>query len=178
MKIGLVSDTHGNITLLKKVLNVLREKEKISLLVHLGDDFDDIKFAEDSQGDFMRIPGVFSSYYFDPGIPNRLIKEFGEFRILFTHSPKPHPNDLPTDLKLEDAVKKRQADVVFYGHTHIPKVEIKDGLLWVNPGHLKPEDKKGSPPTYATAVFQKGKIKIDIKNALDNTSVEQFTYIP
>jgi predicted phosphodiesterase len=48
--------------------------------------------------------------------------------------------------------------VSFYGHTHIPEIKENTGVLWVNPGHLQEEDKRGFPPSFAVVDFDKGKV--------------------
>jgi len=176
MKVGLVSDTHGNLTLLKKVAGVLKTKEKVDVLIHLGDDLGDAAVIDGCFSEIIRIPGVFSNYYFDPAVANREIREFGKFKVLLTHSPKAHANDLSGDLKPEDVAKNKQVDAIFYGHTHIPAAEVKKGILWVNPGHLKLDDRKGHAPTYAVVEFQKSEIRVDIKDAADSTPVHSITY--
>jgi predicted phosphodiesterase len=63
-----------------------------------------------------------------------------------THSPEISKFDQPGDL---DPEEKAQVDIVLYGHTHIPKIQEKQGVLWVNPGHLKAHDRRGYPLSYA-----------------------------
>ena len=68
---------------------------------------------------------------------------------LLTHTPETHKNDLPNDLKPEEVVANCEVRLVLSGHSHIPEVKEKGGVIWVNPGHMKDNDKKGYPPTYA-----------------------------
>jgi putative phosphoesterase len=162
MKIGVVSDSHQNLANLKKAGDFL-SKEGIEILVHLGDDFDDMAIFKDINLEKIIIPGVYTlKYYHSPDIPNRLIKKWEGWKVLLTHSPKSHENDLPTDLKPEEITGKSEVDIVIYGHTHIPRVEKEKGIIWINPGHLKDEDKKGYPPTMAILYFTPGNLKVKI----------------
>jgi len=163
MKIGIVSDSHGEVENLKDAVDWLVDggAEKI---IHLGDDYDD---AEGLKIEVIRVPGVFSRYYKDPEIPNRRIEEIEGWRVLLTHTEQSHENDLPTDIKPEEVIERREVELVLCGHTHIPKIEEKGGILYINPGHLKKKDKKGYPPSFASVEFTREKVDakiIDLKS--------------
>ncbi len=149
MVLGVVSDTHGNVEGLRQAVSMMLEAAPIDLFVHLGDDYDDALIFEEYDRDYLRVPGVFSEYYADPSIPNRVIKEFEGWRFLLTHTDVSHANDLPSDLKPQNLIRAKQVDVILHGHTHIPRLEEIDGILFINPGHLKEKDKKGREPSFA-----------------------------
>ncbi len=149
LRLGIVSDSHGNLDGLKLAITSMLEDEPVDLFIHLGDDFDDALIFEEYEQKYLRVPGVFSDYYRHRSIANRLIKEFEGWCFLLSHTEVSHPNDLPGDPKPEDLISNRQVDVVLHGHTHIPRLESREGILFVNPGHLKVKDKKGMPPSYA-----------------------------
>jgi len=151
MKVGLLSDSHGELENLRRAAKALANK--VELIVHLGDDWDDCRVLEEMGLKFIRVPGVFSSYYQDPRIANRRIEEFNHWKVLLSHTPSSHQNDLPQDIKPEDVTAQGKVQVLLYGHIHIPKIEESQGILCVNPGHLKPVDKKGYPPSYALLDF-------------------------
>ena len=161
MKVGVVSDSHGELKNLKKAAEKLIEEHNVEVIVHLGDNYDDTTVLENLNIQVVRVPGVFSSYYQDKNIPNRVVETFNGRRVLITHTEKSHENDLPEDLKPEELINEKTVDVIFYGHTHIPRVEEKEGVLHVNPGHLKTEDKKGYPPSFAVVDFQ-NKVSVNI----------------
>jgi hypothetical protein len=145
MKIGVISDTHRHIENLEKVYKYLKNFE-VEKIIHLGDDYSDV----DEIGDvnILRVPGVFSDVYQDPAVPNRKIVIFSGWRILLSHTITSHENDLPGDAKPEDLISDNKIDVVLYGHTHIPDIKRENDIIFVNPGHLKDNDKKGYPPTF------------------------------
>jgi len=160
MKVGILSDSHGNIRNLEEAAKWLMEEEKVDVLVHLGDNYDDTKVLEKFKVKLIRVPGVFSSYYKDPAIPNRLIKTFNEKKVLISHTQSSHQNDLPEDLKPEEIIDKKEVDMAWVGHTHIPKIEDREGVLILNPGHLKSEDKKGYLPSFGLVVFEEKIAKV------------------
>lgn len=162
MKIGVVSDSHGYIENLTAALKAMREAGA-EVIVHLGDNYDDMKDLSASQGAVVvQVPGVFSAYYRDPGIPNRLIEEWEEVKVLLTHTPGVHANDLPTDLNPDEVISRGEVRLILFGHTHIPEAKEEGGVLWVNPGHLKDEDKKGYPPSYALLEIEGEEVKARI----------------
>ena len=82
---------------------------------------------------------------------------------MITHTECCHENDLPDDIKPEEIVSKKAVDIILHGHAHIPRIEQKQSILYINPGHLKTEDKKGYPPTVAVVDF-KDQISVNIFN--------------
>ena len=161
MKIALLSDSHGNIAYIKKIGQYLKEKAKVDLIIHLGDEYNDVDVLNNLGIDIIKVPGIFSSYYQDPSIPNRIIKEIEGVKVLITHSLEAHPNDLPQDRNPRDIITDENIKVVFHGHTHIAKVEEKKGVTFVNPGHLRESDKRGNPASFAIIEIKNGKICIN-----------------
>lgn len=145
MKLGVISDTHKHIVNLSKAVKFLRERG-VDRIIHLGDDYTDAD--EIGERDIIRVPGVFSDAYQDKGIKNRRIENFGGWRFLLTHTLTSHPNDLPEDPSPEALITSGQVNVVLFGHTHTPEIYQEKGTIFLNPGHLKNEDKKGFPPTF------------------------------
>jgi putative phosphoesterase len=145
VRLGVVSDTHKHIANLSKSIDFLKS-QNVSMFIHLGDDYTDPD--ETSVRDFLRVPGVFSDVYADERVPNRMIRNVVGWRLLLTHTVASHPNDLPGDLKPEDVIRERRVDIVLYGHTHLPEIRQEDRIIFINPGHLKNEDKRGYPPTF------------------------------
>ena len=171
MKIGLLSDSHENVKNLKQAAEYLVKEAKADYLVHLGDDYDDAKILGKYGLPFIRIPGVFNSYYKDPKIENRVIKDFGGTKSLISHTDKVHANDLPDDLDPEEVVSAKLVKAVFYGHTHIPLVDERNGILFVNPGHLKDEDKRGFLPSFAIVEIKDDEIEATVLSLEDKSKI-------
>ncbi len=167
VKIGLVSDSHNHLVNLSNALSFLKNvgAEKI---IHLGDDYTDID--ECGEENVVRVPGVFSDVYQKPEVKNRRVEDFTGWHVLLSHTVSSHSNDLPDDIKPEDLIQKKKIDVILYGHTHIPDIRKEQGIIFVNPGHLKDEDKKGYPSTCGLVEFKSDAITIEIYN-LKTTSI-------
>jgi hypothetical protein len=149
MEVGVVSDTHGNLEGLRKAIHEILSKHDVNLFIHLGDEYEDAEVFDEFACEYLRVPGVYDDRYRDRAIPNRLMKEFEGWKFLVTHTDTSDSHDLPEDLRPEDLVAARHVDVVLYGHSHAPRLAVRNRMLFLNPGHLKKEDKKGYPATYA-----------------------------
>lgn len=144
----MLSDTHQNIEDLRLAIDRLLG-EDVDCLVHLGDDFQDAETFDEFEIDsVIKVPGVYDAEYSDRTIPHRLIENLGGFRVMFSHTPESHPNDFPEDLKPEECAARDEIDILLYGHTHVPSIDVRGSILHFNPGHLMKHDKKGHPPTY------------------------------
>ncbi len=145
MLVGIVSDTHGNVDAIQEVIRRFMASGVI-LVLHLGDDYLDMLFFEAAEMKILGVPGLYCSEYRDPTIPNQRIENLAGVKILMTHSPEASTFDQPGYIAPKgDAT----VDIVLYGHTHVPHIQEKNGVLWVNPGHLKAHDRRGHLLSYA-----------------------------
>ena len=156
MLLGVLSDSHGNAEAIQEVAHRFI-KAKVNLVLHLGDDYLDMLFFEAANLKVLAVPGLYCPEYRDPTIPNRRIENLAGVKIMMTHSPEASKFDQPGDLNPED---NPQVDIILYGHTHIPGIQEKDGVLWVNPGHLKAHDRRGYPLSYA--LMHLAPLKVDV----------------
>lgn len=168
MIFAVVSDSHGEIKNVGR-LAVRLNRAGIKTALHLGDDYQDAGALLAAGLEVLRVPGVYSEYYRKPDIPNRLVTELSGLKIMLTHSDQPHENDLPEDRDPAELAAEEKPDLVFFGHSHLPVIEERDGVVWVNPGHLKAEDKKGSPPSYALVDASAGPPRVTILSLEDET---------
>ena len=161
MKLAVFSDTHGNSENLLKAGRMASDM-KAETFVHLGDDEEDMYVIEELRKPVISVPGLFGKAYMDPGVSNRLIKDFVGFKILFTHSPVSTENDLPEDVRPESLVQSTEINAMFYGHTHVFDVGVRGGIFYLNPGHLRTSDKRGLLPTFALVEITAEKLGADI----------------
>ncbi|MDD5529982.1 MAG: metallophosphoesterase family protein [bacterium] len=157
MKIGLMSDSHNNIEWVEEVVTWF-QTTKVDKIIHLGDEWEDVV----KWPDIIRVPGTNTEHYKNPDIPNRFILEFNGWNVLITHTKESNKEDLSGDINPKEAIKSNSVNVVLYGHTHIPSIERVKGIIYINPGHLKPEDKRGSAPSFAILNFEKGMLGVNI----------------
>ena len=80
------------------------------------------------------IMGVRGNSYFDPDLKYDHIFELYNFKILLTHG---HTHSVRGGLlSLKLFAKEKNADIVFYGHTHIARIDDEDHITFVNPGSI------------------------------------------
>ncbi len=149
MKIGVMSDSHGELDNVREAGRFLTEELGVDLIVHLGDDIEDAEALRDLGPEVIAIPGVFSELYKDPAVTNRVRTDWGAWRVLLSHTPDAHKYDLPEDPDPQALVRAGEVDLLLHGHTHTPFVSEKAGAVIVNPGHLKSSDKKGHGASFA-----------------------------
>lgn len=152
MRIGVVSDTHNNLKNIDKIISLFN-REKVSLAIHTGDiasaksleRFSNLKcFLVGVYGNNDRnelgIKEVAKKHTFNFQEPPKLLS-LSNRNIAIFHEP---------DCIDSFIFDNKNIDVVLHGHTHRYRNEIKDGVLYFNPGE--------------SAGMQKGKNAIGILN--------------
>jgi uncharacterized protein len=173
MIVGVVSDTHGN----REGMLLLADRLKslgIQTLLHLGDDYRDLAILTQSGLEVLGVPGVYCPEYRDPKIPNRWIVELGGLRFLLTHTECRHKFDGPGDPDPEMACY--EVDAVLFGHTHTPMLEERQGVAWINPGHLRERTDRGHPPTFALLHISPPELKVQVQRLVDGLSIQEKVF--
>ena len=65
-------------------------------------------------------------------------------------------------MKPEEVLLNGACDVFLHGHTHAPEIRSEDGVVIINPGHLKGVVDRGSPPSFALISLTKNKMDVSI----------------
>ena len=130
MKIGVVSDSHGN---LKDLERAILKLQNVDLIFHLGD------FSQDGETikQLVSIPVIVLKGNMDYGSPFGVdyVKTLeGGKNIIACHG---HEFSVKSSLnRLFYHGKENGADILLYGHTHCPLIEEMDGIFVMNPGAL------------------------------------------
>ncbi len=169
MKIGIMSDSHGNIEHVRQAAEYMMEAE-VEYIIHLGDDYYDARMLDILPVNVIKVPGVYEAVYQDASVPNRLVEEITGLRILITHTKDSHRNDLPGDKMPEEFIASRKVDIVLFGHSHSFYAKLEGGILMVNPGHLGIDDKKGEA-TFALLDINSG-VTVTILNMAQEAKLE------
>ena len=129
MKIALVSDTHQHMGAIERVCEILRDMAP-DVIVHLGDVMGDADVMEALlDREVRRVPG---NCDYGVGVPEELLLTLGEKKILALHG---HEQGVKRSLQhLARYAKKKGAQVVVYGHTHVANEETRGGVILINPG--------------------------------------------
>ena len=169
MKIGIMSDSHGNIEYVRQAAEYMMEAEA-EYIIHLGDDYYDARILDILPVNVIKVPGVYDAVYPDASVPNRLVEDIAGLKILITHTKDSHRNDLPHDKMPGEYIASGKVDMVLFGHSHSFCVKLEGGILMVNPGHLKTEDKRGEA-TFAILDINKD-VTVTILNMKQEVKLE------
>ena len=123
IRIGLISDTHG--LLRPEAVDVLRGSD---FIVHAGDIGEDVLESLSTIAPVTAVRGNNDCAPWAARLNETERLRFGEITLHVLH-------DL-ADLAM--APKAAGVDVVVTGHSHRPKIEHRDGVLYVNPGSAGP----------------------------------------
>ena len=162
MRLGLMSDTHGNIDNMRRAATRMIDEFKVEQIIHLGDDMSDAQQMGMISAPLTCIPGVFEQTYQNPEIPHRYIVKLNGVKVLLSHTPTRDTHDLPGDIDPERIMKAGRAQVFFHGHTHVYKMEKMNNGVVINPGHLKADDNRGCPPSFAIVDLSPDKVHAQI----------------
>ena len=126
MKLLVMSDTHGDAEVIKRV----RERHNdVDFFIHCGDS--ELSYDHDFLSDMKRVRGNCDR---DTHFPDELSFKVSGKKIFVTHG---HLfNVKSTTINLFYRAKELEADVVFFGHSHVLGCELVDNVLFVNPGSL------------------------------------------
>lgn len=174
MQIALVSDTHGNLPGMLLLIEHLK-RLGITTLFHLGDDYRDLSPFREAGLEVHGVPGVYCPEYRDPAVPNRMTVSVEGVKFLLTHTETRHKNDQPGDPDPQLAC--HEADVVLFGHSHRPTVEERNGIPWINPGHLKEQPDRGQPPTFAVLELNPPSLHVKVFRLEDGQVVHERTFV-
>ncbi len=173
MLVAAVSDTHGNLAGMQRLSERLKAMG-ITTLLHLGDDYRDLAAFAAAGLNVIGVPGLYCPEYLDQQIPNRMVVELGGVKLLLGHTGERHRLDPPADPDPERL--DQEVHLVLYGHTHIPAVEQRQGVVWVNPGHLRDRIDRGYPPTFALMSLGQKEAMVQIKLLEDGATIFQEVY--
>lgn len=131
LKIGVVADTHlhssNEVELLKKIIHPHFD---VDLILHAGDlvVLDALKPLEEI-AKVVAVSGNMDYAEVVSSLPEKTVVKAGKFRIGLTHGSGP-PQGLTERIKGEF----NKVDCIVFGHTHQPLNQMRDGVLFFNPG--------------------------------------------
>ena len=156
MKILVVSDTHRRN---ENYFKVIEKLGKIDLVIHCGD-------AEGSEYAISEGAGcetliVMGNNDFFSKLPREIETTIGKYKVWITHGHNYYVSMGNETIKKEAI--DRGVDIVLYGHTHRPVIDIDDDIIAVNPGSLSYPRQEGRQPSYAIMeIDREGKVHFTI----------------
>ena len=157
MRILIVSDTHKKHINLEKVL---RKEQPLDLMIHAGDAEGCEEYIAGIAGCPLEIVSGNSDFFSQ--LPREKELTVGGYHILVTHG-----HYYCVTAGLEDIKKEaygRGMDVVIFGHTHRPLLDIGRHVTAVNPGSISCPRQEGKQPSYAMMeIDENGKAEFEIR---------------
>lgn len=148
MKVLLVSDTHGREDTLQQAVAL----EKPDFLCHMGD----VEGKEDEIREIANCPlaMIAGNNDFHTELLPEVLFELEGFRIFMTHGHCYYVYGGTDHLKAVG--RQKGADIVLFGHTHRPMLEIGQELFVANPGSLTYPRQEKRRPSYMVMWLKKG----------------------
>lgn len=148
MKIAIFSDSHGNVDFMLKVLKI----QSFDAVIHLGDhaaDAQSIRLVHQS----FPVYSVRGNCDLTAAESEEIILELEGKRILAIHG---HTKNVKYGLlNALCAAREVNADILLFGHTHVPLCSHEHGVLLLNPGTIG----KGNMKTYGIVEINNGAVK-------------------
>ena len=143
MRILIVSDNHQDEASLHDLLNIY---EDIDLWLHCGDsEF----YSENELWETYRT--VRGNMDWETKVPEVRTIETTKFNLVVLHG---HQHEVKrSNAKMLAEARERDAKIVFYGHTHIAKVDKENDVYFINPGSIR--HPRGNIDVGSYAIYEK-----------------------
>lgn len=161
LRIGVMSDTHGNRTLMHRVADLMTGKLGATVIIHAGDDYPDALDLQLYGHDVRMVPGLWCREYHNPRVPKRIHEVFRGVSIACAHTEK--------DLLHQEYA----AAIIITGHTHVARIEHIGLSLYFNPGHLKALYDRGQDASFGMLHVDEQKVVAAIHELTGGVRTEQ-----
>lgn len=153
MKIGIISDTHRNLTCISRLEDIFKGTD---MIIHLGDNVKDVQeISSHFKCPFISVKG---NCDFTNKVPDEIVKEIGGKRFFITHG---HKYDIKRGIdKLRYRALELKVDIVLFGHSHCSMCQCIEGIWYANPG--SPSLPRDASETVAIITFEDEKTDICI----------------
>lgn len=157
MKILVISDTHRKNENYLKLVEMLG---KLDMVIHLGD----VEGSEYTIQEAVSCPVemVAGNNDFFSDLPSEKIIQIGKYKALITHGHRYYIGMGNEMLKREAIVEG--VNIVMYGHTHRPVIDISKNIIAINPGSLSYPRQENRKPSYIIMeIDEKGEAHFTIR---------------
>lgn len=141
MKILIISDTHRKN---ENYLKIVEKLGKLDMVIHLGD----VEGSEYTIQEAVSCPVemVAGNNDFFSNLPSEKMFRIGKYNVMITHGHRYY-------ISMGNEMLKREAvaagvDIVMYGHTHRPVIDISKNVIAINPGSLSYPRQENRKPSY------------------------------
>ena len=128
LRIIVASDSHGHHELLERIVAFEREKASVDnkslLFLHAGDS--QARYQDEIE-DWLSVKGNMDSASF---LPFYRIITLPKHKIFITHG------HLYSNSSISSIMKENACDICITGHTHVPSIQNRNGIYFLNPGSV------------------------------------------
>lgn len=147
-KILITSDSHGLTSELEQLKR--RHEDDVAVMIHCGDS--ELTEKDKAIKNYLTVKG---NCDFGTDFQDEIIQDIAGVKFLIAHG---HHYSVKSSLiNLLYRAEEKAAQVICFGHTHLPGAEMVQNKLFINPGSLRfPSVKTGQ--TYVILTITNGKI--------------------
>lgn len=140
-KILIISDTHGQNGL---ITQIIKKEKPFDMLIHCGD----LEVPPSMLDCLVDCPihAVRGNCDYSGDLPGMKVFRIGKLKVVAVHGHRYQLHD--GLLSLTYLAKENEADIVMFGHTHVPLVTTENGIVFVNPGSVTYPRQEGHVPSY------------------------------
>jgi hypothetical protein len=157
VRILVVSDTH------RKNDNYFKAVEsagKLDMVIHLGDVEGSEYVIEEAVDCPVEIVAGNNDFFSD--LPSEKTLQIGKYRVMITHGHRYYIG-MGNEMLKKEAIAAG-ADIVMYGHTHKPVIDISKDIIAINPGSLSYPRQENRKPSYIIMdIGSDGEAKFDLR---------------
>lgn len=141
MKVLIVSDTHHHND---NYIRVIERVAPVDMVIHCGD----IEGSEYLIAEYAGCPVqmVMGNNDFFSDLPREKEFNIGKYKVWLTHGHTYYVSMSNENIKRE--ARERGVDIVMYGHSHRPVIDIEGDIIAINPGSLTYPRQEGKKPSY------------------------------
>ncbi|MBR5948063.1 MAG: metallophosphoesterase [Clostridia bacterium] len=159
LRYGVLSDTHGVSPAIEAALNAIGEVDGYLYLGDVGSDAE--RIAKQTGKPVHAVRGNCDTLSFSgKDNPVELVLELEDVRLLLLHGHR-HEVDMYTTYAARQRAIELKCDALVYGHTHIPQLVQRDGIIVLNPGSPA-RPRAGSKPACAVIELENGRMRAKI----------------
>lgn len=148
MRILIVSDTHRKND---NYFKLLKKQGKLDLIIHCGDvEGSEYALSESADCPVLMISGN-NDFFSELPRDREFIIE--KYKVWVTHGHW-YGVSMGTEMLKQEA-RSRGVQIVMFGHTHKPCIDIGEDLVALNPGSLSYPRQEGHKPSYALMEIDK-----------------------
>jgi hypothetical protein len=141
MRILIISDTHRKNDNYLKIIETIGQ---LDMVIHLGDVEGSEYIIQEAAGCPVEFVAGNNDFFSD--LPSEKTLQIGKYHVMITHGHRYYIG-MGNEMLKKEAIANG-ADIVMYGHTHRPVIEISKDIIALNPGSLSYPRQENRKPSY------------------------------